>query len=344
MAFHYKPPHSKTWRIGYYDPLTKKNKSKSAKTRDEKEAKRIAKELTAKQHLKINTQNLISNPNRSIKLKDALDIYVIAKNVKPKTKTAYKIAIEHLISAAGDKPLYRFTKSDNILLQKHLNSLTTKRRGNGNYIPLSVNTRANYTRHLFSFFKWLTDNDYTSENIITKIKPANKIVEVISPSDLILIFNALEDHTEKRNKDLIKLKYFAAYRAEELLKATVDDFDFDNKILRIKNFKGNRIDEIPMVKDLYEHLKKMDLPQTGSITKIKYSGLRSIWRRIMATLGMTYNLHQLRKTRGTLLANFGVNPLFLHKFMRHENLKTTMDYYVRIDMKMMEKDINEKLK
>lgn len=64
----------------------------------------------------------------------------------------------------------------------------------------------------------------------------------------------------------------------------------------------------------------------------------------METLNMDYNLHQLRKTRGTDLANKGVNPLFLHKFMHHENIKTTMDYYIRVDMKMMEADINEKLK
>lgn len=344
MAFAYKPSHSKTWRIGYHDPVTKKFKSESAKTRDEKEAKRIARDKTAKQRLKISTDNFISNPNRSLKLKEALDLYTVARNIKPKTKQAYDIAIDHLISAAGDKPLYRFVKSDNILLQKHLNSLTTKRRGGGKEIPVSINTRANYTRHLFAFFKWLADQQYVSENIISKVKPEKKSVEVISPEDLQTIFKALEEHTEKRNQDLIKLKYFAAYRAEELLKATVEDFDFRNKIVRIKNFKGSRVDEIPMVADLYDHLKKMELPKSGRITNLKYMGLRSAWQRVIDNLGMTYNLHQLRKTRGTLLANKGVNPLFLHKFMRHENLKTTMDYYIRVDMKMMETDINEKLK
>lgn len=56
---------------------------------------------------------------------------------------------------------------------------------------------------------------------------------------------------------MIKLKYYAAYRAEELLNASVSDFDFKNKIVKINNFKGNRVDEIPMVQDLYEHLKQM---------------------------------------------------------------------------------------
>lgn len=344
MAFAYKPPHSKTWRIGFYDELTKKFKSISAKTREEKEAKRIAKDKTAKQRLKIKSENLIKNPDRALKLKVVLNLYAVAKNIKPKTKQAYETAIDHLISAATDKPLFRFSKTDNLLLHKRLNELTTKRRGNGNSIPLSVNTKANYTRHLFSFFKWLKDQDYIQENIITKIKSEKKSVEIISQEDLTTIFSALNQHTEKRNCDLIKLKYYAAYRAEELLKASVEDYDFKNKIVRVNNFKGNRIDEIPMVQDLFNHLKQMELPKTGRISQLKYMGLRSSWRRLMVTLKMNYNLHQLRKTRGTDLANKGVNPMFLHKFMRHENIKTTMDYYIRVDMKMMEAEINSKLK
>lgn len=343
MAFAYKPTYSKTWRIRYYDPLTKKPVSISARTRDKKEAERIAKDLTAKHRLKIRTSNFIQNPNRALKLKDALELYTVARNIKPKTKQAYTIAIDHLISAATDKPLFKFTRSDMMLLHQRLNGITTKRRGNDKEIPISINTKANYTRHLFSFFKWLKEQDYIQENIITKIKPEKKSVEIISTEDLKIIFKALEDHTEKRNQDLIKLKYYAAYRAEELLKASVEDYDFKNKIVRVNNFKGNRVDEIPLVDDLYKHLLSMDLPKSGRISHLKYMGLRSAWRRVMETLKMNYNLHQLRKTRGTELANKGVNPLFLHKFMRHENIKTTMDYYIRVDMKMMADDINEKL-
>lgn len=344
MAFAYLPKNSKTWRIGFHDPITKGFKSETAKTRDEKEAKRIAKDKSAKQRLRINTTNLIKNPNLTLKLKEALDLYTIARNIKPKTKQAYTIAIDHLISAAGDKQLYKFSKSDLLLLQKRLNDTTTKRRGNGNEKPIAINTKANYTRHLFSFFKWLKDQGFIQENIIIKIKPEKKSVEIIPPEVLTKIFTAIKEHTEKRNHDLLKLKYFAAYRAGELLEATAEDFDFKNKIVKITNSKANRIDEIPMVSDLLDHLKQMDLPKSGKLTNLTYFGLRSSWYRVMETLKMSYNLHQLRKTRGTDLANKGVNPLFLHKFMRHENIKTTMDYYIRVDMKMMEADINEKLK
>ncbi|OQY72021.1 MAG: hypothetical protein B6D44_11010 [Ignavibacteriales bacterium UTCHB2] len=343
MAYAYKPPHSKTWRIRFTDHSLGRVCSISAKTRDKKEARRKAKILTAQHQLKLKVNSFISNPNRSLKLKDALELYSVSRNIKPKTKKAYEIAIDHLITAAGDKPLLKFTKSDNILLQKHLNSLTTKRRGNGKDKPVSINTRANYTRHLFAFFKWLTNQEFISENIISKVKPEIKIVEIISQQDLQEIFERMDKYSDKRNSDLIKLKFYAAFRAQELLNASVEDFDFKNKIVRINNFKGNRVDEIPMVTDLYEHLQKMELPDSGRITNLKYMGLRSAWQRVIDNLGMTYNLHQLRKTRGTSFANAGVSPIFLHKFMRHENIKTTMDYYIRVDMKIMENEINKLL-
>ena len=147
MAFVYKPPHSKTYRIRYYDSLTKKPVSISAKTNDKNEARRIAKDLTAKHRLKIRTSNFIQNPNHSLKLKEALELYTVARNIKPKTKQAYEIAIDHLISAAGDKSLFKFTKSDMMLLFQRLNSIKTKRRGNGKDVSISINTKANYTRH-----------------------------------------------------------------------------------------------------------------------------------------------------------------------------------------------------
>lgn len=42
-----------------------------------------------------------------------------------------------------------------------------------------------------------------------------------------------------------------------------------------------------------------------------------------------YTLHQIRKTRGTKLANSGIDCLFLQQFMRHENFANTQQYYIK---------------
>ena len=342
MAYAYKPKQSKTWRIAFYDPITRKLTSISAHTYNQAEAKRQARDLSAKHRLRLTTSNLINNPNRQLTIFQALKIYSSHKKLKEKSNKAYRIACEHLIAACGDKPLFQFNKSDNLILHQHLNDRKIN-RGKSSEKKLSTNSIANYTRHLYSLFKWLKEQDFIHENIISKTKTELKKVEVISEQDLELIFSHSKKHCEKRNSDLILLKYYAAYRAQELLMAKAEDFDFKNKIVTINNFKANRQDQIPMVNDLFEHLKQMNLPPSGRITELKYEGLRSVWDRLMDRLQMNYSLHQLRKTRGTQLANKGVNPIFLQKFMRHENIKTTMDYYIRIDLMKMEKEINEKL-
>jgi integrase len=100
-----------------------------------------------------------------------------------------------------------------------------------------------------------------------------------------------------------------------------------------------------MTNDTRQFLKTMLLPKEGLMFKYRnYNGLRSFWQRLMVKLNMNYSLHQLRKTRGTELANLGVNALFLQQFMRHTSFTTTQQYYILVDIKMAAKDINLKLK
>lgn len=348
MAFAYKPSHSKTWRIGFYDELTGKFKSISTKTRNEAEARRKTKIFTAEKRLNLRQTNLIKSADRTIKLSESLTLFFSQKNIRPSTKRAYQLAVNHFIKSAGDKYLYLYERIDAMGFNSFLNAKTRKGKEDTQQ-KITTNTKANYTRHLYALFQWLHKNKFIKENIIEKIKSEKLQVESIPPSELAEIFTAMKDVNLKQNLDLIKLKYFGAFRAEELLNVCAEDIDLKAKVLRIRNFKGNRVDEIPMVTDLYEHLQQMDLPKTGRITKLSYNGLRSVWRRVMARLlkdkkiKTEYSLHHLRKARGTDLANSGVSPFFLHKFMRHENIKTTMDYYIKVDLKKMEDEINSKL-
>lgn len=342
MAFTFKPPNSKTWRIGYWDPVSGKRRTISAKTRIESEAKRKAKEFAAQKQLGINQKQLINNPSRTIKLSDAIKLFVSQRKLKPSSIRAYELAVETFIKSSGNKFLFQYSNLDNISFIKQLNEMTRKSKKNKE-ILISQNTRANYTRHLFAFFAWLHKNKFIDENFIQKLKVERKEVHSIPQEHQQLIYNQLKLTCLKKNYDLLKLKYYGAYRVEELLQTKAEDFDFKNDIVLIKNFKGNRIDKIPMVKDLKEHLLQMKLPSSGRITFLSYSGIRSVWRRVVEKLNMDYNLHQIRKSRGTDLANNGVSPFFLHKFMRHENMNTTLKYYVQVDLKKMEDEINQKL-
>lgn len=347
MAFHYKPKNSKTWRIAWYDDLTGKKKSKSAKTRVEAEAKKQARDETAKQRLKIQEDKLITPGDHRHKLTEAFRLFLSQNEFKDKTIRAHQTALDHLIAAAGDKFLFQYNQFDMFALNDRLNApRKVRKRVEGKIVeitvPRAINSKANYTRHLNVFFNWLKDKKLIKENIIERKKGERTEVAVIPADDLEKIWKDMQK-INRKYYELIKLAYYGAYRAGEVLEACVEDFDTERNILRVRNSKGGRLDSIPMVKDLKDHILTMKLPKSGRLTLLTYAGLHSFWNRCMRRVKLDYTLHQLRKTRGTELANMGVDPLFLQKFLRHEDFKTTQQYYIKVDVQRAEENINHKL-
>ncbi|HEX2866143.1 MAG TPA: site-specific integrase [Ignavibacteriales bacterium] len=347
MAFHYRPKQSKTWRIGWYDDLTGKLRSKSAKTRIEAEAKKQARDETAKQRLKIQDDRLITPGDHRHKLTEAFRLFLSQNDFSDKTIKAHKTALDHLIAAAGDKYLYQYNQFDMFALNDRLNApRKVKKKVDKKIVevtvPRAANSKANYTRHLNVFFNWLVEKKFIKENIIELREGEDKEVSIIPEEDLEKIWKDIKKINPKYY-DILKLAYFGAYRAGEVLEARVEDFDLENNILIVRNSKGGRKDFIPMVKDLKEHIQSMKLPASGRLTTLTYSGIRSFWERCMVRVKKDYTLHQLRKTRGTELANMGVDALFLQKYMRHEDFKTTQQYYIKIDIQKAEENINHKL-
>lgn len=345
MAFHYRPKQSQTWRIYWYDDITGKLKSESAKTREESVAKKKAKDKTAKLRLQIQDNRLMTPGDHRLKLNEAFQLFISQNEFKPKTIRAHSTALDHLLGAAGDKYLYQYSNFDMFKLKDRLNKPRILKTKDGREIekPRAKNSKANYTRHLSIFFNWMIEKKLIKENIIEMIETESKDVSVIPQDDLDTIFSDIKKINPK-HYELLRLKYLGAYRVEEVLAVTPEDFDLKNNILRIRNFKGGRDDMIPMVKDLRDHIVSMKLHKSGRLTTITYAGLRSFWERCMKRVKLDYTLHQLRKTRGTELANSGVKPLFLQQFMRHKNFGTTQQYYIKIDIKQAEKNINSVIK
>ena len=59
--------------------------------------------------------------------------------------------------------------------------------------------------------------------------------------------------------------------------------------------------------------------------------------------GYKNSFHSLRKARGSHLADYGVEPLFLKEFMRHKDIRTTLKYYIKIDQDNMREKMDNKL-
>lgn len=341
MAFHYKPKNSKMFRIAYYKDG--KQYSVSANTRNESEARKKAKELTAKHNLGMNLERLIKTSDSTIKLSTAYSIFDSQRQLKKNTKAVYKYTVEHLIRAIGDKPLIDIRENDNYQFHHYLNSRkfvvpkTNKQKG------LSINAKATYLRYAHAFFNFLKKKQLVQENPFVIIKPERKEVVIISPEDLQLIFDDVKN-TNEEHYNIIKIKYLAALRAGELLTLTSKSFNLEKREVYIRNEKGNRNDTISMPGDLYEFLISLG-PRTTQkfFPKLTYDVIKGFWSRSMKRLNFDYNIHMLRKTRGSELAEKGVTPFTLKSFMRHESIRTTEQFYISTNIRKATDEIDSKL-
>lgn len=321
---------NKIYHIYYYDRLSQKIKSFSTRAKDKATANKILKSFDAKRELNM-LPDSFAKKNQMIKLSAALKLFKSQKQ-NDKTRKAYQTASDHLIASCGDKYVIQYTNIDYFKLLDRFNLLN-----------LSINSRSNYTRHLSSFFNWCVKNEFAKKNIIEKIKSEKKEVEPICAEHLNQIFQNLLERNLMKEYNFVKLLYLTAFRIGELISAHGEDFNIDEEIIFVRNSKGKRIDKIPMLQEIKLHLLEFP-PPSGKIFDYKSTNAaRIFWYTVNRKLGLNYKIHQLRKTRGTDLANLGVNPYFLQKFMRHSDIKTTLNYYVKIDLTKMKNEIDSKV-
>jgi len=271
--------------------------------------------------------------NYTERFSNASAFYIANNGLSRKGNAQYKLVTRKWIEACGDKFFNQYTERDNLLF---INSLTVRN--------LAQNTKANYTRHLSVMFNWFIKYKFAEKNIIDKAKRVKTNVKIIPKEDLEEIFI----HFQQRNKthyELFKFTYLMAFRISETLNIKTEQFDLENNIVYVDNTKGKRIDVIPLPQDAREFFLAMNKPVSGRIFAWKnYDAIKGIWQRMNESLNFNYNIHQLRKTRGSDLANRGVKPLFLQNFMRHTDSRVTQEYYVLIDLRKATKDIDAALK
>jgi len=341
MAFHYKPKNSKTWRIGYRKDG--KQVSVSANTRNEAEARKKAKELTAKHNLGMNLERLIKASDQNMKLSTAYTIFTSQKQLKKNTKLIYKLSIDHLINAIGDKPLIIIRENDNYLLHNYLDIRKFIAPNTKKEKSLSINAKATYLRYIHAFINFLIKKKLMNENPFVLIKPEKKEVSIIPQDHLQQIFEDIRK-TNQQHYNIVKIKYLTALRAGELITLTNKSFDLLKREVHIKNEKANRNDTISMPGDLYEFLRTIGTSDSQTFfPNLTYDVIKGFWSRSMRRLNFDYNIHMLRKTRGSELAEKGVTPFTLKSFMRHESIRTTEQFYISTNIKKATEEIDSKL-
>ena len=334
----------KIFHIIYYNRSLHKTEELSTKESNPKIARDMLKDFNAQ--YRIDPLFLLKRNDKKILFSDAVKLFIAdrkRREISAKTEIAYTGASDHFVNICGNKLINDYTILDYDKYLRHFqNGLHHKTK------KYSKATIANYTRHIFGIFNWCVKENYCSKNIIVRIKPPEANPTPISGDDRKKIYNELIKKKLLKQYYFLHLTYLLALRKGEAVNLRVEDFDIKNKIIYIRNSKGKRIDAIPMLKDIitfWEELKANNfLPPEGKIFNYQTAhGPDKMWNTVTNDLYLDHKFHNLRAARATDLANSGVELLFLQKFLRHKESRTTLKHYTKLDIDKMRLNMDKKI-
>ena len=152
--------------------------------------------------------------------------------------------------------------------------------------------------------------------------------EIISDYDL----RELIDFFKKRNKehyDLVKLLVITGFRISEAIALEWGDIKGDHII--VKNIKAKRRDYFPLTDEIKNHLSTIEKNGAKVFRYNKVSQVRYINKLIARETNKKYSFHSFRKKFATEWSRF-LMPAELKEVMRHGEVRTTMQYYVGLNI------------
>jgi len=262
---------------------------------------------------------------KSIRLSEAIKLFY--KDKYDGQGEVFNCAFLHLQNLLGDPMVSKITFTDIEKVKDYI--LDNK----------AHETAVSYTNHIRILFGWLIKNRYyTDDNPVIKLKSIAQPVTSISDTDFKIILNYLaEQNPDAYN--FIKFLKLTGCRLSEGMNMTWDNIDFHKNLIYIHNTKEHRIDIFPMYDALRQHLFSWhDGNHIGKL--FIYNERRCyFWYRAMKKLKMNYCIHDIRRTFATTYAT-KLMPIELMKIMRHKDIRTTMRFYVNLDVISLGQKLN----
>jgi integrase/recombinase XerD len=215
-------------------------------------------------------------------------------------------------------------------------------------LPKAQNTLYNYSKVLKKFLSFLFEYSYVKMFILNKdvmIHPEVKPITIFSNADILKIF--LE--VEKKNpnfKTMIYTLLYTGLRPSDIINMTVEDIDFEAKVLSYYSIKTKEHFFIPLHEALLPVLQGRCLKiQKGRV--FDYSDPKNMGKalnRFLSDNGFPskrYNLRTFRKTFISLAYQSGIDLAMVSKLVGHRQIATTAKYYNKINVGQQHEAINK---
>jgi integrase len=338
-----------------------KRKRVSTKLKDSRENRKkaevIRKQIEYEVSIGLYSERLKRLDKKEMSLSRGFDEFLKSKDdLNKKTADGYRNAMEKFIKYSGNVAIKRITpelvkeiksklQSDkykaNITGTKNLQINSEKKVYKEKTLKeITIISYINKLRIIFNYFvkqKYIPDNPFPAQQI--KFKP----VVTIPDKELSDILSKLKRDNREHYK-VIMFLLLTGLRVGELIGLTFEEsIDFREEILKVKNFKKNREDLLPIYPELMEFIRDEWNEYTGLLFNYKSTHSMKFFERFRKREGYeNYSFHTLRKTFITKLINSGMSVYDVMTLARHRNIETTLRHYSRADLRRMGNEISNK--
>ena len=256
---------------------------------------------------------------------------------KKSTEKAYRNAVNKFIQYAGDIRI----KSVTIELVKNIEKQLSKDKVHNRLI--SENTIASYINRLHIIFNFFVKEGYAEINPFPTRQINIKEIVTIPDEDLDNILGKLMIKNRKHYKVIAFLLLTGLRRGEIIGLTFENNVDFSQGILKVFNYKKNRVDKLPIYDELEEFILNEWETKEGLLFDYKSSESLKFFEKFLKSEGYkNYSFHTLRKTFISKLINSGLNVYDVMNLARHKNIKTTLKHYSAAELKRMGNEISKK--
>ena len=326
--------------IDYYDGAGKRLRRALGlkNTRENrKEAETIKKQIEYEVASGVMNQRLKVSVKKSMTLSAGLKEFQNNKSDNKKsTQRTYRNAVEKFIQLAGDMKIKQITPD---IVKGLENKIRREKKANGNFI--SENTVASYINRLHILFNFFIKEHYAEANPFPTKEINIKEIITIPDKELEDILEKLKVKNRKHYKVIAFLLLTGLRRGEIIGLSFENNIDFTQNILKVFNYKKNRVDKLPLYNELKDFIFQEWDNMEGLLFDYKSSESLKFFEKFLKKEGYhNYSFHTLRKTFISKLVNSGMNVYDVMNLARHKNIKTTLKHYSAADLNRMGNEIS----
>lgn len=288
-----------------------------------------------------------------------------SRGLRFKTIVGYKVALGHFISIMPEVTTPQLLTVE--MLNEFFKRIQTRQRIVGRdiiKIGLEDSTVKAYSNKLNSFFVWLIQRRFITDNPLDYIKlrhPEYKDKRALEEEEIQKIFAAVTLHSQnplilRRNTAMVSLLFFCGLRLNEFISLKVTDIDIEKQMLtvRAETSKSKRTRYIPMHPTLILHLKEYIKERNKEKYRTEYLivstthdkgltcyGLKHWVNALGQASGVKFHLHRFRHSFACTLAKNNVTTIKIQRLMGHADPRMTATYLRSITIEDCRDDINK---